>query len=83
MVIRGKTNEIQIKYGFMLIVTWQFGSLVVTNVPYQCMMLTVGELGVGYTGTLCIIFTTFLLIYNGSKTKALFKYFCKDSDIHL
>lgn len=58
-------------------VTWQFGSLVVTKVPHQCTMLTVGELDAGYTGTLCIIFATFLLIHNYSKIKSLFKYLVK------
>ena len=36
-------------------------------------MSKVGELGVGYTGILCIIFAIYLLIHNYSEIKTLFR----------
>ena len=43
------------------------------HVPHQCALSKAGELGVGYTGIICIIFATFLLIHNYSEIKILFR----------
>lgn len=71
----GKTNYIQIKYGLNSNVAIWFLSHDKhhVRVPHQRAVSKAGELGVGDTGILCMIFAAFLLIHNYSEINILFR----------